>query len=62
MWGEVCEPDETKELSVKMQMYLEYEGNKTLAELENEFYTMLDKFVSENGLNYQIYEMYLQEV
>lgn len=34
----------TKELSVHMQMYLEYEGNKTLEELENEFYSMIDEF------------------
>lgn len=52
----------TKELSVHMQMYLEYEGNKTLEELENEFYSMIDEFSEKYGVNYQIYDTELQEV
>lgn len=52
----------TKELSVHMQMYLEYEGDRTLEELENEFYNMIDEFSEKYGVNYQIYDTKLQEV
>lgn len=52
----------TKELSVHMQMYLEYESNKTLEELENEFYSMIDEFSEKYGVNYQIYDTELQEI
>ena len=52
----------TKELSVHMQMYLEYEDNKTLEELENEFYSMIDEFSEKYGVSYQIYDTELQEV
>lgn len=52
----------TKELSVHMQMYLEYEGDRTLEELENEFYNMIDEFSEKHGINYQIYDTKLQEV
>ena len=52
----------TKELSVHMQMYLEYEGDKTLEELENEFYTMIEEFSNKYGVSYQIYDAELQEV
>lgn len=52
----------TKELSVHMQMYLEYEGNKTLEELENEFYSMIEDFSEKYGVDYQIYDTELQEV
>ena len=51
-----------KELSVHMQMYLEYEGDKTLEELENEFYTMIEEFSNKYGVSYQIYDTELQEV
>ena len=52
----------TKELSVHMQMYLEYEGDKTLKELENEFYSMLEDFSEKYGVSYQIYSTELQEI
>lgn len=52
----------TKELSVHMQMYLEFEGDKTLDELENEFYSMIDEFSENYGVSYQIYDTKLQEV
>ena len=52
----------TKELSVHMQMYLEYKGNKTLEELENEFYSMIEDFSEKYGVDYQIYDTKLQEV
>ena len=52
----------TKELSIHMQMYLEYEGNKTLDELENEFYEILDKISEKYGVSYQIYSTELQEI
>lgn len=52
----------TKELSVKMHMYMEYEGEKTQDELENEFYDLISKFAEDNKLDYQIHETELQEV
>ena len=52
----------TRELSVHMQMYLEYEGYKTLEELENEFYEILDKISEKYGVSYQIYSTELQEI
>ena len=52
----------TKELSVHMQMYLEYEGDKTLDELENEFYIMIDEFSDKYGISFQIYDTELQEI
>lgn len=52
----------TKELSIKMHMYMEYEGEKTEEELKNEFQDLIFKFAKENDLDYQIHETELQEV
>ena len=52
----------TKELSVKMHMYMEHEGEKTQEELENEFQDLIFQFAKENNLDYQIHETELQEI
>lgn len=52
----------TKELSVKMHMYMEYEGDKVKEELESKFEEMVYEFSKEKGLDYQIHETDLQEV
>lgn len=52
----------SKELSVEMHMYMEYEGEKTQEELESEFQDLIFNFAKENNLDYQIHEVELQEI
>lgn len=51
-----------KELSVHMQVYVPYVGDKTKEQLEDEFNELVLKFFESNNLNYQIYDTKLQEV
>lgn len=53
--------DNRKELSVHMQFYMKCDNYKNQDELEEEFKSLIDKFVDEHGLDYQIYDMEIQE-
>lgn len=53
--------DNRKELSVHMQFYMKCDNCKNQDELEEEFKSLIDKFIDEHGLDYQIYDMEIQE-